>query len=279
MHTQSMYNNFPQPNSGYDNHMMNTINSSNGYEFNQFQAQVSEPNVFYRPEQANEFHDQSHSMNQYMYENQMEPQYHPNQMTQEDYHNNYYEPEDLRYEQEQEYMNEEEVDDQFAYDNNWGYQNEREYQNQQPEYMRRGHQSEINLHQMNNQHNQNVMNQRMNRMKNNRPQSMQNINNFQRYQEQSQNQQSYRQGMNHTYSKKSLNPGPMSYYNNDMNPHMMDNGGDALSVRSLQQNMYLNRYEDDCLYMNLEEEYLHKVSKRTGKGNGVSINKSMYDYK
>ena len=55
--------------------------------------------------------------------------------------------------------------------------------------------------------------------------------------------------------------------------------GDAHSVRSLQQNIFLNRYEDDCLYMNLEEEYLHKVSKRMGKSANVSINKSMYNFK
>ena len=55
--------------------------------------------------------------------------------------------------------------------------------------------------------------------------------------------------------------------------------GDAHSVRSLQQNVFLNRYEDDCLYMNLEEEYLHKVSKRMGKSAHVSINKSMYNFK
>jgi hypothetical protein len=264
-----MYNNFPQHNSGYNNHMMNTINSSNEYQFNQFQAQVSEPNVFYRPEQGRDFQEQSHSMNQYVYENQM---------AQEDYHNNYYEPEDFRHEQNQDYMDEEEVDDQFVHDNNWAYQNEREYQNQQPGYIKRGHQSEVNLHQIHHPHNGNVVNQRMNRMKNSRPQSMQNIHDFQRFHEHQHGQQPYRHGMTHAFSKKSLNAGPMSYYNNESSPQRMDGGGDGLSVRSLQQNMYLNRYEDDCLYMNLEEEYLHKVSKRTGKGNGVSINKSMYNY-
>ena len=55
-------------------------------------------------------------------------------------------------------------------------------------------------------------------------------------------------------------------------------GADNQSVRSLQPNVFMNRYEDDCLYMNLEEEYLHKVSKRMGKDANISINKSMYNF-
>ena len=51
----------------------------------------------------------------------------------------------------------------------------------------------------------------------------------------------------------------------------------AQSVKS-QQQVYLNQYEDDCLYMNLEEEYLHRVSKRQGKSTNVSINRSMYNF-
>lgn len=62
-------------------------------------------------------------------------------------------------------------------------------------------------------------------------------------------------------------------------PNNFLGSGDAHSVRSLQQNIFLNRYEDDCLYMNLEEEYLHKVSKRMGKSANVSINRSMYNFK
>ena len=53
----------------------------------------------------------------------------------------------------------------------------------------------------------------------------------------------------------------------------------AHSVKSVQQQVYLNQYEDDCLYMNLEEEYLHRVSKRQGKSTNVSINRSMYNFK
>ena len=75
--------------------------------------------------------------------------------------------------------------------------------------------------------------------------------------------------MGRPQSKKSLYTGGNNFLGS----------GDAHSVRSLQQNIFLNRYEDDCLYMNLEEEYLHKVSKRMGKSANVSINKSMYNFK
>lgn len=77
------------------------------------------------------------------------------------------------------------------------------------------------------------------------------------------------QMMGRPHSKRSLYTGANNFLGS----------GDAHSVRSLQQNIFLNRYEDDCLYMNLEEEYLHKVSKRMGKSENVSINKSMYNLK
>ena len=77
------------------------------------------------------------------------------------------------------------------------------------------------------------------------------------------------QMMGRPHSKRSLYTGNNNFLGS----------GDAHSVRSLQQNIFLNRYEDDCLYMNLEEEYLHKVSKRMGKSSNVSINKSMYNFK
>lgn len=51
------------------------------------------------------------------------------------------------------------------------------------------------------------------------------------------------------------------------------------SVKSHTPQIYLNKYEDDCLYMNLEEEYLHRVSKRQGKSSNMSINRSMYNFK
>ena len=72
----------------------------------------------------------------------------------------------------------------------------------------------------------------------------------------------------HQSSKKSLNIARSQF----------QAGANAQSVRSLQQNVFFNRYEDDCLYMNLEEEYLHKVSKRMGNSANISINKSMYDF-
>lgn len=65
----------------------------------------------------------------------------------------------------------------------------------------------------------------------------------------------------------------------EMNRNFDNEKKDIQSVKSLQQNIYLNRYEDDCLYMNLEEEYLHRVSKRQGKSANVSINRSMYNFK
>lgn len=65
---------------------------------------------------------------------------------------------------------------------------------------------------------------------------------------------------------------------NDYGMGQFPGSGDAYSVKSLQQNMFMNRTEDDCLYMNLEEEYLHKVSKRQKRDNSISINKSMQDY-
>lgn len=282
-HTQSMYNNFSNNNSGYNNQMMNTMNSLNRYELNQFQAQISEPNVFYRPEQGFDHQNQAQSMNQYVYDDEIDPQYQDQEMNQEDYTNNYYEPENMGQEQGQRYIQEQDPHEQYMHENTWPYRNEPEYQEQQLGYMRGGlggvHQSEINLHQIRNQDNSNMMNSQI-RMKQNRPQSMQNFNHFEKYHENQQIQSPYhhQQEMKHTYSKKSLNITPMSYYNNEMNPHMMDGSGDALSVRSLQQNMYLNRYEDDCLYMNLEEEYLHKVSKKSENKNGISISKSHYDF-
>ena len=51
------------------------------------------------------------------------------------------------------------------------------------------------------------------------------------------------------------------------------------SPKSMRPALYLNKYQDDCLYMNLEEEYLHRVSKRQGKTTNVSINRSMYNFK
>lgn len=79
--------------------------------------------------------------------------------------------------------------------------------------------------------------------------------------------------------------------NRPMSPRVYRNNGsykslhgnminkDLQSVKSLQPQVYLNKYEDDCLYMNLEEEYLHRVSKRQGKSSNVSINRSMYNFK
>lgn len=66
---------------------------------------------------------------------------------------------------------------------------------------------------------------------------------------------------------------------NDYGMGPFPGSGDAYSVKSLQHNVFMNRTEDDCLYMNLEEEYLHKVSKRQKRDNSISINKSMQDYK
>ena len=37
-------------------------------------------------------------------------------------------------------------------------------------------------------------------------------------------------------------------------------GPEVQSVHSMVPNVYVNQYQDDCLYLNLEEEYLHKVS-------------------
>lgn len=74
---------------------------------------------------------------------------------------------------------------------------------------------------------------------------------------------------------------PRMYKNNGSQKSLQGNGvGKPLhSVKSMQPQMYINKYEDDCLYMNLEEEYLHRVSKRQGKTTNVSINRSMYNFK
>ena len=37
-------------------------------------------------------------------------------------------------------------------------------------------------------------------------------------------------------------------------------------------NMYVNEYQDDCLFMNLEEEYLHKVSMQNKGGHQINHN-------
>jgi hypothetical protein len=76
-------------------------------------------------------------------------------------------------------------------------------------------------------------------------------------------------------------PASPRMYKNEGSQKSMGNGvGKPLqSVKSMQPQMYLNKYEDDCLYMNLEEEYLHRVSKRQGKSTNVSINRSMYNFK
>lgn len=58
--------------------------------------------------------------------------------------------------------------------------------------------------------------------------------------------------------------------------------GDSIrqhSIRSLNPKLYLSKHRDDNLYMNLEEEYLHRVSKRLGQSTNLSINRSMYNFK
>jgi hypothetical protein len=74
---------------------------------------------------------------------------------------------------------------------------------------------------------------------------------------------------------------PRMYKNNGSQKSLHGNGVSKplQSVKSMQPQMYLNKYEDDCLYMNLEEEYLHRVSKRQGKSTNISINRSMYNFK
>jgi hypothetical protein len=47
-------------------------------------------------------------------------------------------------------------------------------------------------------------------------------------------------------------------------------GGDAQSIHSMVPNMYVGQYQDDCLYMNLEEEYLHKVSLQNKNDNEMA---------
>lgn len=68
-------------------------------------------------------------------------------------------------------------------------------------------------------------------------------------------------------------------------PGVMVNSGfgtyGGQSVKSMQQSGLQEeyRYEDDCLYMNLEEEYLHRVSKRLQKNSNLSVNRSNHNLK
>ena len=45
------------------------------------------------------------------------------------------------------------------------------------------------------------------------------------------------------------------------------------------RNNTTNDVPDDSLYQNLEEEYLHRVSKRTNTSKSPTINKSVYNFK
>lgn len=60
--------------------------------------------------------------------------------------------------------------------------------------------------------------------------------------------------------------------------HIYQNDDKMSVLTSSHHNTHINTYQDDCLYMNLEEEYLHRVSKRNqNKFSNVSINRSMYN--
>lgn len=49
-------------------------------------------------------------------------------------------------------------------------------------------------------------------------------------------------------------------------------GPETQSIHSMVPSMYVNQYQDDCLYMNLEEEYLHKVSLQNKNDNELMNN-------
>ena len=53
----------------------------------------------------------------------------------------------------------------------------------------------------------------------------------------------------------------------------------AKSVKSLQKALQMGTGDDDCLYLNLEEEYLQRVTKRQVQGSNFAINRSMYNFK
>ena len=283
--SHSMYNNYPQDHSYYENPYINPVKSNTNNDWNFYKNQNPNDNVFYP--RTHDFRNRRDE-GPYKQAPEMEEQemYTMNQPNEFQHVNSMDQGPGLQGEDWRESSR----------------ANQFEYSNYKPQYQNRpmlnsqmgrnNHQSEMNLHNRNqHQYHQDQDQDRdymgnqvnpFNNYEDDRIRSAQKLDhqnrefdNFQRYPNNGIHVGStgmpINQMMKNQGSKKSLNVNMMR--NNFLG------SGDAQSVRSLQQNIFLNRYEDDCLYMNLEEEYLHKVSKRLGKGTGVSINKSMYNFK
>ena len=60
-------------------------------------------------------------------------------------------------------------------------------------------------------------------------------------------------------------------YNMPMEGQQMEMPGNP-EMNGMMPNMYANQYQDDCLFMNLEEEYLHKVSLQNKKDGQMENN-------